>query len=259
MNKKLIILLIVAAVIALVALFFGSMKSAGILWQLSNGGRLLLPLIAAAAIVDSVNPCAFSILLVTMAFLFSLGKLRSYILKIGGLYILGILVVYIFIGLGITQALHIFNTPHFMAKLGASILIAFGFIGLLIELFPAFPIKLKIPDAAHRKIAGLMEVGSAPAAFALGALVGLCEFPCTGGPYLMVLGLLHDQATYIAGLGYLIFYNLIFIFPLVVILLIASNKPLLEKVQEWRNKEIGKFRLWTSVAMILLGLVIFAF
>jgi len=75
----------------------------------------------------------------------------------------------------------------------------------------------------------------------------------------MVLGLLHDQATYIAGLGYLVFYNLIFILPLAVILFIASNKSLLEKVQEWRNKEIGKFRLWTSIAMIFLGLIIFTF
>ena len=46
-----------------------------------------------------------------------------------------------------------------------------------------------------------MHQATLPAAFALGVVVGLCEFPCTGGPYLMILGLLHDRGTYTSGLG----------------------------------------------------------
>ena len=72
----------------------------------------------------------------------------------------------------------------------------------------------------------------------------------------MVLGLLHDQATYIKGLVYLIFYNLIFILPLVTILLIASDKILLEKVQAWKKSETIKMRLWSGLAMVLLGVII---
>src|SRR3989344_5594409 len=237
MIKKLIILISIAVVVILAAVYFSSLKSADILWQLSDGGKLLLPLVIAAALVDSINPCAFSILLLTIAFLFSLGQIRSSILKIGGFYIAGLFLIYILIGLGILQTLHIFNTPHFMAKIGASLLILLGGINLINEFFPAFPIKLRIPASAHQKMAELMEKGSVPTAFVLGGLVGLCEFPCTGGPYLMVLGLLHDQVTYLNGLGYLLFYNLIFVSPLIVILLIASEKKVLEKVQNWRKNE----------------------
>ncbi len=256
-KNKLAWLVLAALIVIALALFFGSTSSASLLWKISNNGAWFMPLLVVAAIVDSINPCAFSILILTIAFLMSLGKLRSGILKIGGAYIVGIFLVYVLIGLGILQALHLFNTPHFMAKVGAILLVALGSINLINEFFPAFPIKLRIPQAAHNKMAALMEKASMPTALTLGVLVGLCEFPCTGGPYLMVLGLLHDRATAVAGFGYLVLYNLIFVLPLIVILLIASNGALLAKVQEWRKSETRNMRFWGGVAMVVLGVLIF--
>lgn len=258
MTKKLWILIAAAVLLfGAIVVFKTSNFGTAALWNASNGGQWLLPLVGVAALIDSINPCAFGILLITIAFLLSLQKTRSSILKIGTAYILGLFVVYILIGLGILQALHLFNTPHFMAKVGAFLLIALGGINLINEFFPSFPIKLRIPQAAHNKMAGLMDKASLPAVFLLGALVGLCEFPCTGGPYLMVLGLLHDQGTYLAGVGYLLLYNLIFILPLVIILLIASDGALLEKVQAWKKSETKHMRLWGGIAMVALGLFIF--
>ena len=258
MRKKL------AVLIGVGVLLFGSvilLKTSNVgttaLWNLSAEGTWLLPLVGIAALIDSVNPCAFGILLLTIAFLFSLGKARADILKTGGVYILGLFAVYILIGLGILQVLHLFNTPHFMAKVGAALLVVLGGINLVNEFFPSFPFKLRIPQAAHHKMAELVNKASLPTAFFLGALVGLCEFPCTGGPYLMVLGLLHDQETYLSGVGYLLFYNVLFILPLVIILLISSDSVLLEKVKMWKKAETGHMRLLGGVAMIILGLLIF--
>lgn len=235
-NKKLTLLIVLGIIVIGGAILFQTTGfGTAALWKLSNGGKFLFPLISVAAIIDSINPCAFSILILTIAFLFSIGSLRSHVLAVGAAYILGIFLIYVGIGLGILQALHLFNTPHFMARVGATILVAWGLLELINEFFPAFPIKLRIPQAAHAKMAVLMEKSSIPTAFLLGALVGLCEFPCTGGPYLMALGLLHDHATYFKGLGYLVYYNLIFVLPLVIILLIASNKALLDKVQTWKK------------------------
>ena len=158
MSKKFIILIAVAAALFLGVWILQSENiGAAAVWKLSGGGKWLLPLVGLAALIDSINPCAFSVLILTIAFLLSIGKFRSSILKIGGFYIFGIFLVYILIGLGILQALHLFDTPHFMAKVGATLLIALGAINLINEFFPAFPIKLKIPHAAHRKIAELME------------------------------------------------------------------------------------------------------
>lgn len=258
MNKRLAVLIGIGTLLV-GSVFFLQLGSAGTaaLWNLSNEGKWLLPLVGVAALIDSINPCAFSILVVTIAFLFSLGKLRSNVLEIGSIYILGVFTVYTLIGLGILQTLHVFDTPHFMAKVGASLLIVLGLINITNVFFPAFPVKLSIPRAAHHRIAALMEKGSLPSAFVLGGLVGLCEFPCTGGPYLMVLGLLHDRATHAVGLGYLMLYNVVFILPLVIILLISSDKSLLAKVDAWKKRSARGMRLWGGNAMVALGLIIF--
>src|SRR3990172_6625202 len=255
MDRKLT--LIVAAGVSLLALVmvfkFASFGTTA-LWGVSEGGGWLLPLVGVAALIDSVNPCAFSILLLTIAFLLSIGKLRSNVLQIGSSYIAGVFVVYLLICSTFERSLH---TPHFMANVGAGLLVLLGVINVMNEFVPAFPIKLAIPHPAHRKIAVLMERASVPTAFLLGGLVGVCEFPCTGGPYLMVLGLLHDQTTYFTGVGYLILYNVIFILPLILILLVASNESLLGKVQAWQQKRKQAMRLGGGAAMVALGLFIF--
>jgi cytochrome c-type biogenesis protein len=259
MTRKLTV--IISAVLLLlgaVLLFRVGNIGTAALWNASDGGTWLLPLVGAAALIDSINPCAFSILLLTIAFLMSIGKLRSSVMTIGSSYIFGIFVVYLLIGLGLLHTLHIFDTPHFMAKVGASLLVLLGLINISGELVPAFAIRISIPQAAHHGIASLMERASVPTAFLLGGLVGLCEFPCTGGPYLMVVGLLHDQATYYTGVGYLVLYNLIFVLPLLLILLIASDQTLLAKVQSWQQAERRTMRLGGGIAMVALGLVIFA-
>jgi len=214
-------------------------------------------LVAVSALVDSVNPCAFSVLFLTMAFLFSLGRSRKNIVFAGLLYIFGIFFTYVLIGLGVLHVLSLFNVPNILSKIGASIIILFGLIGLINEFFPKFPIKLKIPKFAYGKIAQIMERATLPAMFILGIIVGLFEFPCTGGPYLFVLGLLHDQASYWRGFGYLIFYNFFFVLPLLVALVIAANKKVLDAMDKARRAETKQARIWLALVMILLGILVF--
>ncbi len=241
-----------------ILLFLKSSSSATqVIWNISGGGTKLFPLVSLAALIDSINPCAFSILLLTIAFLFSLGTFsRRKMLEIGGAYIFGIFIAYLAIGLGILGALHLFNTPHFMGVLGAYLLIGMGILNIINQFFPKFPVKLQIPHAVHGKIADLMEKTSIPAVFLLGALVGLCEFPCTGGPYLMVLGLLHDAQTKFRGMGYLIWYNILFVAPLVAVLFVASEQTVLTKMQDWKRNHLNAMRWIGGIIMILLGLLI---
>jgi cytochrome c biogenesis protein CcdA len=224
---------------------------------MSQGGIWLLPLVFFSSLLDSVHPCSFSILLITIAFLFSVQMERKKILQIGGVYILGIFAAYFLIGLGLLKVLHLFNTPHFMGKVGSTLLIIFGLVNLINHFFPNFPIKLKIPSFAHTKMAEFMERTSVLAAFGLGILVGICQFPCMGGPYLMVIGLLRDQVTYYSGFGYLLLYNLILILPLVAVLYIASDKVVLEKVRNWKTTNMSGVRLWAGIAMVALGILVF--
>lgn len=257
MRKIIITIGIFLCVVVLLVFLKNSQWTASFIWDLSREGTWLLPLLLVSAVLDSVHPCSFSILLITIAFLFGIQVSRRKILELGGTYIAGIFTAYFLIGLGILKVLHLFNTPHFMGKLGASILIIFGVINLLNRFFPAFPIKLKIPGSMHGAMSKLMDRASFPAVFGLGFLVGICQFPCMGGPYLMVIGLLRDQATYFSGFSYLFLYNLILIIPLVVVLFLSAKKEMVEKVQIWKRDNLGGLQLWAGIAMIIIGILIF--
>lgn len=255
--KNLILLTLFGLLVIGGAFFFQKFQGgADWLWSISNQGTTLLPLVIVSSLVDSINPCAFSILIVSIIFLFGIGKTRENIFKYGLAYIFGIFLVYLLIGLGIMQVLHVFNVPHFMSKVGAGLLIVFGTINILETIFPNFPIRFSIPHSAHGKMNELVKKVSLPAMIGLGALVGLCEFPCTGGPYLTIIGLLHDSKTYWSGSFYLIFYNLIFILPLIVILLIASNKDLVDKVQDFQRSNKKYMKVVAGIIMIILAFVI---
>ncbi len=256
MKKSLITALAVGIAFVGLALWVKYGVSAETVWQISRGGSWLMPSIVILALVDSINPCAFSILLVTIAFLFSLGKLRSNILGLGLVYILGIFLTYLAIGLGILQALHLFDTPHFMGLLGATLLILLGAVNILGEVFPNFPITLAIPKSAHETMARLMRYASFPAVFILGILVGICEFPCTGGPYLTATMLLHDAGTYSSGFGYLLLYNLLFVAPLVLILLVAGNAGVVDTLRVFQRENRRTMRLVGGALMIAIGAAI---
>lgn len=256
-NRRIITILAIAgAVLAGIVLLKYLPATSSIIWSASQGGAWLLPLVLVSSLLDSVHPCSFSILLITIAFLFGMQMSRKRILAVGGVYIAGIFASYLLIGLGILQVLHLFNTPHFMGKLGATLLIAFGIINLINRFFPRFPLYLRIPSAAHGKMGVLMEKASVPAAFFLGALVGVCQFPCMGGPYLMVIGLLRDNLTYLSGFGYLALYNIVLILPLAAVLWIAADKAVVDKMQNWKRTNINGVRLWAGIAMIILGILV---
>lgn len=257
MKKTLITLAVITIAIIGIIILKNSSGTSSFIWNLSDKGVWLLPLVLVSALLDSVHPCSFSILLITIAFLFGMQMTRKKILQIGGTYIAGIFAAYLLIGLGILKVLHLFNTPHFMGKLGATLLIVFGVINILNEFFPKFPLKLKIPTVSNSAMARLMERASFPAAFGLGLLVGICQFPCMGGPYLMVIGLLRDQVTYLRGFGYLTLYNLILIVPLVAVLWITADKKIVDKVQEWKKTNMKGFKFWAGLLMIIIGILIF--
>lgn len=257
-NKKDLLTLIVVFV-AFGLLFFGAKTASDGFFagtRITPESGLFFPFVTIASLVDSINPCAFSVLLLTVAFLFSLQKSRKFILMTGGAYIFGIFVTYLLIGLGILQALTFLGIPNFVSKLAAWLVIFFGVSELIGHFYPAFPIRFALPKSAHPKIARFIEKGSLPSAFLLGGFVALFEFPCTGGPYLTILGLLHDTATYFRGFGYLLWYNVVFVLPLLAALIIASSPALLGRVEAWSKENAGEMKLYSGIGLVLLGVLI---
>lgn len=216
----------------------------------------LLPLVLATGFLNGINPCAIVILLFFIAFLFTTRKTRANVFKMGIVYISAIFFVYFLIGLGLLNAILLSNEPHFMAKVGAVLVIILGGINLLNYAFPQIPSILKTPKFSWERLKKWIYKATLPSALVAGLLVGLCTFPCSGGIYVAVLGLLAAKTTYFGGLGYLYIYNFMFILPLIIILIGVSNKPVAKKLAKWERSKSQMMRLFSGVLMVALGVVI---
>lgn len=213
----------------------------------------LLPAVIITGLLDSVNPCAFAVILLLIAFLFTIRKSRGQIIRLGAIYVAVIFLVYLAIGLGILSTVRLSEEPHFVARVGSYLLIGLGLLNLIEYLWPAFPIKLHMPAAAHKKVNQLLKVASVPATIGIGFIVGLCTFPCSGGIYVSIITLLNAKTTLGWGLVYLTLYNLLFILPLIVILLAVGNRVVAKQLATWEREHALSLRLWFGVTMIGLG------
>lgn len=214
---------------------------------------LLLPTVLLTGLVDGINPCALAILLFFISFLFTIRKTRVSVARMGVVYIGAVYVVYFLIGLGLLQASTLLK-GHWLGQAGAVLLILMGLTSLLGAVFPNFPIRLEVPSGSKESLKRWMYRATLPATLTLGTLVGLHTFPCSGGPYVAVLGLIASQTNFWQGTGYLALYNLMFVVPLVVVLVFSLDPVMGGKIQEWERASSRKTRGITGAIMAILGL-----
>ncbi|NIA02103.1 MAG: DUF1573 domain-containing protein [Nitrospirae bacterium] len=224
-----------------------------------SGFWSLFAIITSSAFLDGINPCAIAVLLFFIAFLFSIKKTKRSIWKIGFIYIFAIYLAYFLIGIGLAQAIIISGYPHLMAYVGAYLVIALGVIQLLGVVFPRFPIRLRIPLNTKAVLEKWLYKATVPAAFVGGFVVGLCTFPCSGGIYVAIIGMLASTQTYFQGFGWMVWYNLIFVAPLIILLILAANPKTTERLQRLERKESRNSKVVIGLTMIALGVIIVLF
>src|SRR3990172_1000675 len=90
---------------------------------------LTLPLVIMAGLIDGFNPCAFAVLLLFIAFTMGMLQMQTNyrygLMKVGLIYISGIFVTYVLIGIGFLGAISFFSTTHAVGK-------AAGFISMIL-------------------------------------------------------------------------------------------------------------------------------
>lgn len=226
----------------------------------SSGQAFLLPTVLVSGFLDGLNPCAFAVLLFLIAFIFMLKKARLQVLLFGLVYVAAIYLAYLLIGLGLWRITLFTGAPHFMAKLGSVLVILLGLINVKDYVAPKlFPFTLRLPFMARLRLMDYMHKGTLPATFILGFLVGLCTFPCSGGIYVAIVSLLASKVTFTLGFIYLLIYNLMFVSPLLIILGLAGNRFVTEKLTNVQEKSEPKMRLAYGLIMIAIGVGILVF
>ncbi len=213
---------------------------------------LTIGMVIAAAAVDSINPCAISVMIFLLMFLTSLGNKRR-VLLVGIAYVVTVFLVYFLAGVGLLTFLQSTSMTRYVYYAAALLSIAIGLINIKDFIFPGNKPTVAIPESRKPMIKKYIEKASIPAAVALGAMVSAFELPCTGGIYLAILSLLGDTMTAAQGMPYLVLYNLIFVLPLIVILGVIYLGVSPEKANEWRLEKRSKLRLMVGLVMLLLG------
>jgi cytochrome c biogenesis protein CcdA/thiol-disulfide isomerase/thioredoxin len=213
---------------------------------------LTIPAIVVAAAIDSINPCAFAVLIFLLAYLTSLGERRR-ILMVGVTYIATVFVVYFMAGLGLLTVVQQLGLTGIVFTFAAVIAIIAGLINIAEVLLNREIFTLAIPVSQKAAIDKYVKRASVPSAIVLGALVSMVELPCTGGVYLAILGLIGDRMTLMEGIPYLLFYNLIFVLPLILILLLVYWGGTPERMEAFRTGSSRWVRLVMGIVMVALG------
>lgn len=232
--------------------------AAGASAPVREDASVLLPAVLVTGLVDGINPCAIAILLFFITFLFTIRKTGASIARMGLVYIGAVYAVYFLIGVGLLRAATLFQ-GHWLGVIGAVMLILFGMLNVLGALFPAFPIRLEVPSSSKESLKAWMYRATLPTTVVLGVLVGIHEFPCSGGPYVAILGMLGSQTGFTEGLAYLGLYNLMFVLPLVIVLLLALNPVVGGKLQAWERSSSRTLRGVTGAIMATMGVVFLLF
>ncbi|MDD3678725.1 MAG: cytochrome c biogenesis protein CcdA [Patescibacteria group bacterium] len=218
---------------------------------------IALPLVITTGLLDSLNPCAISLLLIYIALMFTLGKTRKEIATFGIFYIAAVYVTYFLLGIGLLKVFILFDTPNLIMKIGAILAIIFGLLNIKEYFWPELPPHIKMPYSARQKANDIAYKADIPAAIALGVLIAITEFPCSGAVYLTIIAYLQARQTFLSGVIYLALYNLMFVSPLILIYALATNRIIVEKIINFQEKLGRRMHLILATLMILLGASIY--
>ncbi|MAG73227.1 hypothetical protein CL620_02855 [archaeon] len=224
---------------------------------------LTLPILVGAALLDSINPCVFGVLIFLIAFMTRVFKSPKRMVMGGLFYTLVVYLAYFFIGLGFLKFTVSFNFSQTVYWIAAIIAIGAGLLeikdyfwygkGFSLQMIPGGAAGLKKLTKKIEKLNKKNTWLSFLAAGLLGIFVVLVELPCTGAPYLAILAIL-GQGDIATGIPLLLLYNLIFVLPLFVIIGIAYFGKSSKKLEKWRKEQRGLMRLATGLFLIALGI-----
>lgn len=206
-------------------------------------------------LADGINPCMFSVLLFLLTYLLAIGSKKKAI-KAGLIFTVGVFVVYFLFMLGIIKVITLIG---FISKIKIVVtLFAFIFGLIMIKDFFAYGkgISLEIPESAKPLIEKLIKKGTIPSAILLALLSSLVELPCTAGIPLVYTTLLAEKAK--VHIPYLLWYNIFFVLPLLLIIAIVSFAfAEVNKIEKWRLSFRKYMRLLSGLILLFLAVALF--
>ncbi len=222
-----------------------------------------IPVLTIAALTNGLNPCGIGLMITFLGYLLVFGKKKDdkkWLLKLGIVYIVSVFVTYLMVGLlfyGMAYYIQRWWLASVFKYIIGLLVIGAGLIQLKDFFWIDSPIHLRMPMKGFEKLSGLMMRASMPIAALVGFLTTIFSTPC-------MLPLYVGTATVLAksGLpmpiifGYFSYYNLVFILPLIMILLVMTAGKEVVAMKEWEHKTTKWMRLVLAIAMLVVGVII---
>lgn len=212
-----------------------------------------LGLVLGSAAIDSINPCAIGVLILMISVILGGHKSVGRMLFLGGLYILSIFTTYLLAGLGLLYflgSIPLFVTEYISITIG-SLIVLLGLVEIKDYFWYGRGFSLGIPIVFAKKIHNMAKNITVPGVLITGAFVAGVELPCTGAPYLAIITILSINFNFLAFLM-LVLYNIVFVLPLLVILLLVAGGTKLPAIKAWKQETRGWMRL--AIGLLLIGL-----
>jgi len=216
--------------------------------------KITLPLVLGAGLIDGINPCAFAVLIFLITFLLGISSTKKRMVKAGSVYILAVYVTYFLAGLGLLTVVQVTGLSGIIVKVAAFFAIFAGIINVKDYFWYGKGFSLEIPKSKKGVIERWTRRANVPAAIVLGFLVSMFELPCTGGVYLAILAMLAGSVTKLTAMYYLLLYNLMFVLPLIVILVLVTKGMKAEHIENWRKAKRNWMRLLMGLVLLALGI-----
>lgn len=222
-----------------------------------------LPLVTVAGLIDGINPCAIGMMVMLLGYLLVFAKREDRILKTGLLYVGTVFVTYLVVGLALYSLISQFDLTQ-----GATILNYVVGGGLLlagiIQLKDALGIEkgphLRIPTASKTRLMALIEKVSYPMTVVLGVLVTLLETPCSLPLYVGTATILSQSGMVLPlVVAYFMYYNFLFVAPLLVVLLVVWRGKRLVEIKEWEHKAKRWMHLALGLTLLAMALWLLVF
>lgn len=222
-----------------------------------------LPILTAAALTNGLNPCGIGLMITFLGYLLVFGEKKEdkrWLLKLGSVYILSVFVTYLLVGLlfyGMAYYIQRWWLASAFKYIIGFLVMGAGLIQLKDVFWQDMPIHLKMPMKGFEKLSSLMMKASMPVSILVGFLTTVFSTPCMLPLYVGTATVLANSGLPMSAvLGYFIYYNFIFILPLILILVIMVKGKQVVMMKEWEHNTTKWFRLMLAVAMLVVGVLI---
>lgn len=209
-----------------------------------------------AALSDSINPCAFAVILILLWAVLSKFKSRRKVIMTWLSFSFAIFLSYLLMGLWLYNVLWNIESIFYFK-------LAVGIIGIIIwlaNLKDAFwywkGFVMEVPFSWRPKMKKIIKKATSPMGwFVIWLIVSLFLLPCTSWPYVTVLWYLAAESQSIQAWWYmyLVIYNIIFILPMVIItVIIAYWYMSVAMLMEIKEEKTELIHLIVWILMLLL-------